>query len=65
MNPSTRPVVAGRDGRDPVAPPQGDDHVRNPAGLPAENTEGNTPDGAYEDIPFTVQGPPPAWTTAG
>ena len=58
VNPSTRPVVAGRDGRDPVAPKQGDITFANPPGQPAENTEGNYADGAYEAIPFTVGGPP-------
>jgi hypothetical protein len=60
VNPSTRPVVAGRDGRDPVAPKQGDITFANPPGQPAENTEGNYADGPYEAIPFTVQGPPAA-----
>ena len=55
-NPSTRPVVAGRLGRDPVAEPQGRIELANPAGIPAENTV--YPDGAYESIPFTVGGPP-------
>ena len=58
VNPSTRPVVAGRDGRDPVGPKQADIPLANPAGFPAENTEGNYADGAFEAIPFTVQGPP-------
>ena len=63
MNPSTRPVVAGRDGRDPAGPPQANIPLANPAGQPAENTE-NYPAGPNEAIPFTVQGPPP-WTTGG
>ena len=58
VNPSTRPVVAGRDGRDPVAPKQADITFTNPPGQPAENTEGNYADGAFEAIPFTVGGPP-------
>ncbi len=58
VNPSTRPVVAGRDGRDPVAPKQTDIALANPAGIPAENTEGDYAAGAYEAIPFTVAGPP-------
>jgi hypothetical protein len=58
VNPSTRPVVAGRDGRDPVAPKQEDITFANPPGQPAENTEGNYADGAFEAIPFTVGGPP-------
>jgi len=60
VNPSTRPVVAGRDGRDPVAPKQDDITFANPAGIPAENTEGNYADGEFEAIPFTVLGPPDA-----
>ena len=58
VNPSTRPVVAGRHGRDPVAPKQADIPLANPAGIPAENTEGDYSAGAYESIPFTVGGPP-------
>ncbi len=56
MNPSTRPVVAGRYGRDATGPPQTAISLANPAGLPAENV--GYPDGAYEAIPFTVSGPP-------
>jgi Zinc carboxypeptidase len=55
-NPSTRPLVAGRFGRDPVAPPQAAIALANPAGIPAENT--GYPAGPYESIPFTVGGPP-------
>ena len=59
MNPSTRPVVAGRDGRDPVGAEAGGHRVGQPGrACPAENTEGNYADGAYEAIPFTVGGPP-------
>ena len=58
MNPSTRPIVAGRFGRDPTGPPQAQIPLANPAGVPAENTEGNYLEGAYESIPFTVGGPP-------
>ena len=55
VNPSTRPIVAGRDGRDPTGPPQADFTVANPAGIPAENV--NYPPGQpYEAIPFTVKG---------
>jgi hypothetical protein len=60
VNPSTRPVVAGRDGRDPVAPKQADITFANPPGQPAENQEADYTAGAYEAIPFTVQGPPQA-----
>ena len=38
MNPSTRPVVAGRFGRDATGPPQAAIPLANPAGQPAENT---------------------------
>ncbi len=58
VNPSTRPVVAGRDGRDPVAPKQADITFANPPGQPAENQEGDYSTGAFEAIPFTVGGPP-------
>ena len=57
MNPSTRPIVAGRDGRNPTGPPQANIPLANPAGVPAENT-GNFPEGPQENLPFTVQGPP-------
>ena len=39
VNPSTRPVVAGRDGRDPTGPPQAGITFANPAGIPAENVD--------------------------
>jgi hypothetical protein len=58
MNPSTRPVVAGRYGREATGPKQADIALANPAGQPVENTENNYLDGAYEAIPFTVSGPP-------
>ena len=50
VNPSTRPLVVGRYGRDPQGPPQPDQAVTNPAGTPAE--------GAYEETTFTVGGLP-------
>ena len=50
VNPSTRPLVVGRYGRDPQGPPQPDQTVTNPAGTPAE--------GAYEEATFTVEGQP-------
>jgi hypothetical protein len=50
VNPSTRPYVAGRYGRDPVAPPQPGQALANPAGTPAE--------GASEYATFTVEGLP-------
>jgi hypothetical protein len=55
VNPSTRPVVAGRHGREATGPPQAAIPFENPAGIPAENT--GYPEGVYESIPFTVQGP--------
>jgi hypothetical protein len=57
VNPSTRPVVAGRDGRDAVAPPQAGFTFANPAGQPAENT-GDPLSGAHEEVGFDVAGPP-------
>ncbi|NJC81917.1 peptidase M14 [Planosporangium mesophilum] len=59
LNPSTRPYVAGRYGRLPSAPPQGTQPLANPAGVPAENT-GSPFEGAHEEVPFTVAGPPTA-----
>ncbi len=57
VNPSTRPYVAGRLGREPVAPPQTAVTLPNPAGVPAEN-QGDPLAGASERIPFTVKGQP-------
>ena len=57
VNPSTRPVVAGRDGRPATGPPQADLTFANPAGQPAENT-GDQLSGAHEEFSFDVQGPP-------
>ena len=57
VNPSTRPVVAGRDGRDAQGPPQAGIALANPAGQPAENT-GDPRAGAHEEVPFEVQGMP-------
>lgn len=59
VNPSTRPYVAGRLGRDPVAPPQTGAPLANPAGVPAENP-GDPVTGPAERIPVTVLGPPQA-----
>ena len=56
VNPSTRPLVAGRHGRDPTGPPQSRITLENPPGIPAENTA-YPPDQPYESIPFTVKGP--------
>ena len=57
MNPSTRPIVAGRDGRNPAGPPQANIPLANPAGRArGEHRElRRRPAGG---IPFTVQGPP-------
>jgi Zinc carboxypeptidase len=56
VNPSTRPVVAGRHGRAATGPPQGPITLPNPPGVPAENTV-YPPGGPVEEIPFTVKGP--------
>ena len=56
VNPSTRPLVAGRHGRDPTGPPQARIDLANPPGVPAENTI-YPPGGPVEEIPFTVKGP--------
>jgi len=57
VNPSTRPYVAGRLGREPVAPPQADTTFANPPGIPEEN-QGDPLAGPAERIPFTVLGQP-------
>ncbi len=57
VNPSTRPVVAGRDGRDAQAPPQAGFPFANPAGQPAENT-GDPLSGPHEEYSFHVDGLP-------
>jgi hypothetical protein len=50
VNPSTRPEVVGRYGRDPLAPPQPTQPLTNPAGTPAA--------GSSEYATFTIQGMP-------
>ncbi|WP_353953307.1 M14 family zinc carboxypeptidase [Knoellia sp. S7-12] len=50
VNPSTRPIVAGRYGRDAVAPQQPSSPIANPAGLP--------PVGGSEFSNVTIQGLP-------
>jgi zinc carboxypeptidase len=50
VNPSTRPEVVGRYGRDPLAPTQPTQALTNPAGIPAE--------GASEQATFTITGLP-------
>lgn len=57
VNPSTRPYVAGRYGRDPQGPAQAPIALANPAGIPAENTNFPT-DMTGEVIPFHIDGPP-------
>ncbi len=52
VNPSTRPEVVGRYGRDPQAPVQETQQLVNPEGVPAEF--------AYEETTFTVEGLPDA-----
>jgi len=56
VNPSTRPVVAGRHGRDATGPPQAGITLANPPGIPAENVD-YPPNPPFEAIPFTVKGP--------
>ena len=58
MNPSTRPVIAGRFGRPATGPPQATIALANPAGQPAENQGADPLEGASEVIPFTVAGQP-------
>jgi hypothetical protein len=52
VNPSTRPLVAGRYGREAEAPPQDDLTLANPPGIPAQ--------GETEQTTFEVQGLPAA-----
>jgi hypothetical protein len=55
VNPSTRPEIAGRSGRNAEGAPQADFALANPAGFPAENVQYPEPaTGAQERIPFTV-----------
>jgi Zinc carboxypeptidase len=57
VNPSTRPYVAGRYGRDPQGPPQANIAVANPPGVPPINQ--NFPDDqASEAFGFHVDGLP-------
>ncbi|MFC5287814.1 M14 family zinc carboxypeptidase [Actinokineospora guangxiensis] len=74
VNPSTRPFVAGRYGREPQAPPQAAITLANPPGIPAENPSYPI-DQTAEVVPFRVSGLPAAdngkltvsvgWGTAG
>jgi hypothetical protein len=56
VNPSTRPLVAGRHGRAATGPPQERIDFQNPPGIPAENPA-YPPGGPVEELPFTVMGP--------
>jgi hypothetical protein len=53
VNPSTRPIVAGRYGRDPLAPAQPGQAFTNPTGIPAANTD-DPITGAHEAVQFTI-----------
>ncbi len=55
VNPSTRPLVAGRFGRDATGPPQEQIELGNPPGIPRENMA-YPPGGPVDEIPFTVEG---------
>jgi len=57
VNPSTRPVVAGRYGREPQGEPQPEVTLGNPEGVPAEN-RGDESTPPYEELPFTIEGAP-------
>lgn len=50
VNPSTRPFVVGRYGREPQGPPQPSSSIANPAGVPAE--------GSSETTTVTIEGMP-------
>jgi hypothetical protein len=64
INPSTRPVVAGRYGRNPVAPVQANiTMVNDPSVVPGENIFYPSPSSVappYETFTFEVKGPPAA-----
>ena len=53
VNPSTRPIVAGRYGRPAVAPAQPTITLSNPAGVPAAN-EGDPVSGPNEVVEFQI-----------
>ncbi|GIJ46259.1 peptidase M14 [Virgisporangium aliadipatigenens] len=59
LNPSTRPVVAGRYGRPATAPAQTAIPFANPPGDPGLN-DGHPIEGPHEEFSFTVQGLPEA-----
>ncbi|WP_418190792.1 M14 family zinc carboxypeptidase [Amycolatopsis albispora] len=58
VNPSTRPYVAGRYGRDPQGPAQAGFPLANPPGVPAENQDYPSDDVNVESVPFHVDGLP-------
>ena len=57
VNPSTRPIVAGRYGRPAEGQPQSTIALTNPAGIPAANV-GDPLSGPNEVIPFTIGAQP-------
>ncbi|UJB47114.1 peptidase M14 [Streptomyces sp. A1-5] len=59
VNPSTRPYVAGRYGREPQAPVQPAVLLSHPPALPPVNTDYPT-NPAADRVSFTVEGPPRA-----
>jgi hypothetical protein len=58
VNPSTRPYVAGRYGRDPQGPAQQPAPLLNPAGVPAINTNYPADNVNVESATFHVDGMP-------
>lgn len=54
VNPSTRPVVAGRDGREPTGPAQPGSTLTNPAGIPAVNPRLSF-NGPLESTTFVIE----------
>jgi hypothetical protein len=63
LNPSTRPLVAGRYARAATGPPQPPAPLVNPPGIPAEDRTGAL---AGENVAFTIAAPPAAdneWAT--
>ncbi len=50
VNPSTRPIVAGKPGREPAGPPTPTFALTNPAGTPPPDPSSKS----FEDVPFTV-----------
>ena len=59
VNPSTRPLVAGRYGRDPQAPPQEGAAIVNPPGVPpVDDPVADPPVDGSEETTFEVRGLP-------